>query len=69
MMTLKDRKPTLLLTATIMCAALYAIGSYVTAYIPSPWGAGQFRPAVVIPSLFATIFGPLPAGIGILSVA
>ncbi len=47
-----------------MCAALYAVGSYVTAYIPSPWGAGQFRPAVVIPSFFAVIFGPLPAGLG-----
>jgi len=47
-----------------MCAALYAIGSYTTAYIPSPWGFGQFRPAVVIPAFFAVIFGPLPAGIG-----
>lgn len=64
MTMLKNRKSTLLLTSTIMCAALYAIGSYVTAYIPSPWGAGQFRPAVVIPALFATVFGPLPAGIG-----
>ena len=64
MTTVNKLRPTLLLTATIMCAGLYAIGSYVTAYIPSPWGAGQFRPAVVIPALFATIFGPLPAGIG-----
>ncbi len=62
--TVHTLRPTILLTATIMCAGLYAIGSYVTAYIPSPWGAGQFRPAVVIPALFATIFGPLPAGIG-----
>jgi ECF-type riboflavin transporter, S component len=46
------------------CAALYAIGSYLTAYIPSPWGAGQFRPAVVVPAFFAVIFGPLPAGVG-----
>jgi len=47
-----------------MCAALYAVGSYLTAYIPSPWGVGQFRPAVIIPAFFATIFGGLPAGIG-----
>ena len=46
------------------CAALYAIGSYLTAYIPSPWGAGQFRPAVVVPAFFAVVFGPLPAGVG-----
>jgi len=47
-----------------MCAALYAAGSYVTANIPSPWGFGQFRPAVVIPAFFSVLFGPLPAGIG-----
>jgi len=59
------RHPASLLTiATCMCAALYAVGSYTTAYIPSPWGIGQFRPAVVVPSFFATIFGPLPAAIG-----
>jgi hypothetical protein len=50
--------------AIAMCAALYAVGSYITAYIPSPWGAGQFRPAVIIPAFFAVIFGPLPAGLG-----
>ena len=49
---------------TAMCAALYAIGCYATAYIPSPLGFGQFRPAVVIPAFFATIFGPMPAAIG-----
>ncbi|MCS7369135.1 MAG: ECF transporter S component [archaeon GBS-70-058] len=49
---------------TSLCAALYAIGSYFTAYIQSPWGMGQFRPAVVIPALFATIFGPWVAGVG-----
>jgi len=50
--------------AMSMCAVLYAVGSYLTAYIPSPWGAGQFRPAVVIPAFFATIFGPMPAAVG-----
>ncbi len=52
------------LMATAICAALYAVGCYSTAYIPSPWGFGQFRPAVIIPALFATIFGPLPAAVG-----
>jgi hypothetical protein len=47
-----------------MCAALYAIGSYLTSYIPSPWGVGQFRPAVVVPALFAVVFGSVPAGVG-----
>ena len=60
-----NKQPKSILTvATIMCAALYAVGSFVTAYIPSPWGFGQFRPAVVIPAFFAVIFGPMPAGIG-----
>jgi hypothetical protein len=44
---------------TALCAALYAVGAYATAYIPSPWGFGQFRPAVVIPAFFAVVFGPL----------
>ena len=47
-----------------MCAALYALGCYLTAYIVSPWGRGQFRPAVVIPQVIAVIFGGMPAGLG-----
>jgi len=50
--------------ATTMCAALYAVGCYSTAYIPSPWGFGQFRPAVVIPAFFAAVFCPMTAGVG-----
>ena len=52
------------LSGTAVCAALYAIGCFLTAYVPSPWGAGQFRPAVVIPAFFAVVFGPVPAGVG-----
>lgn len=54
----------LLIVATALCAGLYAVGSYLTAYIPSPWGAGQFRPAVIIPAFFAAIFGPMTGGVG-----
>ncbi len=54
----------LLIVATAISAGLYAVGSYLTAYVPSPWGAGQFRPAVIIPAFFATIFGPWTGGIG-----
>jgi hypothetical protein len=49
---------------TTLCAALYAMGAYTTSYIQSPWGMGQFRPAVVIPAFFASTFGPWIAGIG-----
>ena len=59
-----EQPKSVLTMATVMCAALYAVGSFVTAYIPSPWGFGQFRPAVVIPAFFAVLFGPMPAGIG-----
>lgn len=59
-----NQSKSLSIIATTICTALYAVGSYATAYIPSPWGFGQFRPAVVIPAFFAVLFGPLPAGIG-----
>ncbi|MEM3579054.1 MAG: ECF transporter S component, partial [Candidatus Bathyarchaeia archaeon] len=49
---------------TALCAALYAVGAYATSYIQSPWGMGQFRPAVVIPAFFATVFDPWTASIG-----
>ena len=59
-----NERTSLLTVATSMCAALYAIGAYLTGFIPSPWGFGQFRPAVIVPSLFAIIFGPMPAAVG-----
>jgi uncharacterized membrane protein len=62
-MSVRNSK-SLFVTATALCAALYAIGCYATAYIPSPWGFGQFRPAVVIPALFGVIFGPIPSALG-----
>ena len=59
------RQPaSVIIVATAINAALYAVGSYTTAYIPSPWGVGQFRPAVVIPALFSVIFGPWAGGVG-----
>jgi hypothetical protein len=59
------RQPySLIIVATAINAALYAVGSFSTAYIPSPWGVGQFRPAVVIPAFFSVIFGPWAGGIG-----
>jgi len=54
----------LLIIATAMCAALYAVGSFATASIPSPLLFGQFRPAVIVPAVFGVIFGPIPAAIG-----
>ncbi len=53
-----------IVVATALNAALYAVGSFATSFIPSPWGVGQFRPAVVVPAFFATIFGPWAGGVG-----
>ncbi|MCW4010252.1 MAG: ECF transporter S component [Candidatus Bathyarchaeota archaeon] len=59
------RQPySLIIVAMAVNAALYAAGSYLTAYIPSPWGIGQFRPAVVVPAFFSVIFGPWAGGVG-----
>ena len=46
------------------CAALYAVSIAATAYVPTPWGVGQFRPGVVVPAIYAFIGGPLVAGLG-----
>ncbi len=51
-------------SATGLCAALYAIGAFSTSYLVSPFGRGQFRPAVVIPALFSIIYGPEVGGLG-----
>jgi uncharacterized membrane protein len=54
----------MLVALTSICASLYALGSYATSYIESPWGTGQFRPAIVIPAVFAILFGPIPGAVG-----
>ena len=54
----------LAVSVTALNAALYALGALATAYIESPWGHGQFRPAVIIPAVFATIFGPWVGSVG-----
>ena len=53
-----------LVAATALCAAIYAVTSYATSYIESPWGIGQFRPAVIVPAVFAILFGPWVGGVG-----
>jgi hypothetical protein len=46
------------------CAALYAVAIAATAFVPTPWGVGQFRPGVVVPAIYAFIGGPIEAGLG-----
>jgi hypothetical protein len=46
------------------CAALYAVAIAATAFVPTPWGVGQFRPGVVVPAIYAFIGEPIEAGLG-----
>jgi len=51
--------------ATIaIVAALYAIGKALTAYIPSPWGIGEFLIGLFIPAYFAVVSDTFPVAIG-----
>jgi len=48
----------------VMVAALYAVGKALTAYIPSPWGIGQFLVGLFIPAFFAVVSDTLPVAVG-----
>lgn len=51
--------------ATIaIVAALYAVGKALTAYIPSPWGIGEFLIGLFIPAYFAVVSDTFPVAIG-----
>jgi len=51
--------------ATIaIVAALYAVGKGLTAYIPSPWGIGEFLIGLFIPAFFAVVTDTMPVAVG-----
>ena len=51
--------------ATIaITAALYAVGKALTAYIPTPWGIGQFLIGLFIPAFFAVVSETFPVAAG-----
>ena len=51
--------------ATIaIVAALYAVGKALTAYIPSPWGIGEFLIGLFIPAYFAVVSDTVPVALG-----
>jgi hypothetical protein len=45
-------------------AALYAVGKALTAYIPSPWGIGEFLIGLFIPAFFAVVSETFPVALG-----
>jgi len=51
------------IAGSILCAALYSTAILLTAYIPTGFII-QFRPAVVIPAIFAVVMGPWVGGTG-----
>ncbi len=58
---------TLQVTMTAINAALYAavgIATYFGIFAPSPLGVVRFWPAVVVPGVIATLFGPWVGGFG-----
>lgn len=52
------------LSLIAVSAALYAVSISLTAFIPTPWGVGSFRPGVLVPAFFALIYGPFVGGVG-----
>ena len=62
-MNTRVRQASRVVAFTSLGATLYAAGALATAYIQSPWGTGQFRPAVIIPSIFSILFGPFVGGL------
>lgn len=55
---------TQMVTSSAICAALYAVAKVLTAFVPTPWGVGQFAPGVVVPAFFAVVSGPWVAAVG-----
>jgi len=51
------------IAGTILCAALYFVAILLTAYIPTGFII-QFRPAIVIPAIFAVVMGSWVGGTG-----
>lgn len=48
----------------VIVAALYAVGKALTAFIPTPWGIGQFLIGLFIPAFFAVVSDTIPVAIG-----
>jgi hypothetical protein len=48
----------------VIVAALYAVGKALTAFIPTPWGIGQFLVGLFIPAFFAVVSDTIPVAIG-----
>lgn len=57
------RTRSVLVAATVMNGALYAVVGYLTYFGVFVYGV-RFWPAVIVPGVFASLFGPLVGGVG-----
>ena len=67
MKTTEDKEvipTTFKLSLISISAALYALAIVPTSFIPTPWGVGNIRPGVLIPALFAVVYGPIIGRVG-----
>ena len=52
------------LAGVIITAALYAIGKWITAFIPTPWGVGQLLVGIFLPAYMAVTSDTLSVATG-----
>lgn len=48
----------------VLTALLYAVGKWITAFIPTPWGVGQLLVGVFLPAFMAVTAETFPVAIG-----
>ena len=48
----------------VIVTALYAVGKWITAFIPTPWGVGQLLVGVFLPAYMAVVAETLPVAVG-----
>jgi hypothetical protein len=48
----------------VVTAVLYAIGKWMTAFIPTPWGVGQLLIGIFLPAFMAVTSDTIPVAVG-----
>ncbi len=48
----------------VITAVLYAIGKWITAFIPTPWGVGQLLVGIFLPAFMAVTADTIPVAVG-----
>ena len=56
--------PVTKLAVVIITTALYAIGKWMTAFVPTPWGVGQLLVGIFLPAYMAVVADTLSVAVG-----